>query len=168
MKKRTKILLAILAALVLIQFIRPAKNLSNDQTYHVSTKYAVSDSLQTILKVACNDCHSNLTVYPWYAEVQPSAWWLASHVKGGKRHLNLSEFTNRPIAVQNHKFEEIIELVGEKKSMPLKSYTWFGLHHEAKLTDRQRQIITDWTQGNMDFLKANYPADSLVLKRPGR
>ena len=162
MKK--KILLGLLAILVIIQFIKPERNLSNDETYAVSNKYPVSEDLKAILKVACNDCHTNKTEYPWYANWQPSAWWLNSHVKGGKQHLNFSEFTHRPVAVQNHKFEEVIEMVKEKE-MPISSYTWFGLHPEAKLTDEQRATITEWAQANMDSLKANYPADSLVLKR---
>lgn len=162
MKK--KILLGLLAVLVIIQFIKPAKNDSGDETYGVATKYTVPDDVKSILKVACDDCHSNQTTYPWYANWQPSAWWLNSHVKGGKKHLNFSEFTKLPIAVQNHKFEETIEMVKEKK-MPISSYTWFGLHPEAKLTDEQRAKLTAWAQSNMDYLKANYPADSLVMKR---
>ena len=69
-----------------------------------------------------------------------------------------------PVAVQNKKFDEIIENVEEKK-MPIGSYTWFGLHPEAKLSDEQRATLTGWAQANMDSLKAHYPADSLVLKR---
>ncbi|MCC6726962.1 MAG: heme-binding domain-containing protein, partial [Saprospiraceae bacterium] len=51
------------------------------------------------------------------------------------------------------------------KEMPISSYTWFGLHPEAKLTDEQRSRLTAWAQANMDLLKSSYPADSLVLKR---
>lgn len=159
-----KILLALLVILVIIQFIKPERNLSGDETYGVATKYPMPDEVKTILKSACNDCHTNLTEYPWYANVQPSAWWLNSHVKGGKQHLNFSTFTKLPVAVQNHKFEETIEMVKEKE-MPISSYTWFGLHPEAKLTDEQRAVITGWAQANMDSLKANYPADSLILKK---
>lgn len=121
--------------------------------------------LSSLMAVACNDCHTNKTVYPWYANVQPIAWWLAGHVNDGKRHLNLSAFLSRPLAYQNHKFEEIIEMVKEKE-MPLPAYTNFGLHAEAKLTDAQRELITSWAQTQMDSLKAQYPADSLVMKRP--
>lgn len=165
MKKRTKnILLALASIFVVIQFIHPSRNLSNDQTYAVSTKYPVPDDVKAILEGACLDCHSNLTRYPWYANVQPSAWWLNSHITEAKQELNFSKFTNRPVAVQNHKFDEIIEMVKEKE-MPLASYTWFGLHSEANLTDEQRTKLTAWAQANMEFLKTNYPADSLVLKR---
>ena len=163
MKKYIKpVLLGLLAILLLFQFIRPAKNQSNDLSNDISKQYPVPDSVQDILKVACNDCHSNNTVYPWYAEVQPVASWLADHVEEGKEHLNFSNFTARRVAVQNHKFEEIIEMVKEGE-MPLASYTW--IHRDAILTEKQQQLLIDWAQTNMDSLKAQYPADSLVLRR---
>ena len=159
-----KILLALLAVLVIIQFFRPEKNDSNDNTYAIHTKYEVPEEVDEILKVSCNDCHSNKTVYPWYANVQPVAWWLNDHVVDGKRHLNFSEFTNRPIAIQNHKWEETVEMV-EKKEMPLKDYTYLGLHSEAKLSDEQREMLVSWAKSQMNYLKENYPADSLVMPK---
>lgn len=161
---KRKILLALGAVLIIIQFFRPAKNLSNERTHDITTKYLLPDSVTAILNVACNDCHSDKTEYPWYAQVQPIAWWLNQHISDGKRHLNFSDFTSRPIAIQNHKFEETIEMI-EEEEMPLPSYTWFGLHGGAKLTSQQRQLLVDWAQTQMDSLKAQYPADSLVLKR---
>jgi hypothetical protein len=163
MKKFVRPLLyGLLVLLVLAQFYRPARNLSNDQTNHVSTKYAVPNEVEAILKPACYDCHSNLTRYPWYAEIQPVAFWLANHVKEGKSELNFSSFTQRRVAVQNHKFEEIIEMVKEGE-MPLNSYTW--IHGDAKLSEQQRETLVAWAQTNMDSLKVQYPADSLVLRR---
>lgn len=162
MKK--KIFLGLVALLVVIQLFRPAKNLSNERTNDISTKYDVPEEVSSVLKVACNDCHSNRTEYPWYAEVQPVAWWLNDHVTDGKRHLNFSNFTSRPIAIQNHKFEETIEMVKEGE-MPLGSYTWLGLHPEANLTAEQRQLLVKWAEDQMESLKAQYPPDSLVMKR---
>lgn len=160
-----KILIGLLAVFIIIQFFQPEKNNSDVQTNHMSGKYVISGEVQTILKNACNDCHSNKTEYPWYASIQPVGWWLADHVDEGKSHLNFSEFTSRKIAYQNHKFEEMIEEVDEGK-MPLPSYTNFGLHPEANLTAEQRQVLVDWAKEQMAMLKATYPADSLVLRRP--
>ena len=157
-----KFLLGLVLVLVVIQFFRPERNESNDQTYAITTKYTVPQEVDAILKVSCNDCHSNKTEYPWYANVQPVAWWLDEHVVDGKRHLNFSEFTNRPIAIQNHKLEEVIEMV-EEKEMPMEEYTYLGLHSEANLTDAQRQVLIDWAKSQMAYLKDNYPADSLVM-----
>lgn len=158
-----KILLALAAVFLLAQFIRPERNESDDRTYDISTKYTVPAEVNNVLQVACNDCHSNKTTYPWYANVQPAAWWLSDHVNDGKRHLNFSEFTKRPLAIQNHKLEEIVEMV-EEKEMPMKEYTYLGMHPEANLTDAQRELITSWARGQMAILKATYPADSLKMK----
>ena len=157
-----KIFIGLLLIFIAIQFVRPAKNVSDNNTYHLSKKYTIPDEVNTLLKNACYDCHSNKTVYPWYAEIQPLGWWLANHVKEGKRKLNFSEFTSRKLAVQNHKLEEIIEMVKEGE-MPLKSYTW--IHKEAVLSPDQQVILTSWAQGIMDTLRHHYPADSLVLRR---
>jgi hypothetical protein len=169
MKK--KVLLGVAAVVVAIQFIRPEENRSNENTYHISTRYALSEGIKATLQAACNDCHTNSTRYPWYSNVQPVAWWLNKHVTEGKRHLNLSEFTHRPLAYQNHKFEEIVEMV-EEGEMPLPSYTYLGLHAEARLSGSQRSELIAWAKAQMDTLKAHYPADSLVLRRrtppPGR
>lgn len=147
---------------ILIQFIRPEKNNTESTEFDISTKYQASDELSHLLKVACNDCHTNKTEYPWYANVQPVAWWLNDHIEHGKGHLNFSKFTHLPIAIQNHKFDEIVEMV-EEGEMPLESYTYMGLHSEANLTDEQRKMIIDWAKNQMSYLKANYPADSLVM-----
>jgi Haem-binding domain len=159
-----RIFIILLLAMLAIQFFRPEKNLSDDNTFAMSKKYLVPDNVDKILVNTCNDCHSNKTNYPWYAEIQPVAWWLNDHVKEGKHEVNFSEFTKKPIAVQNHKFEEIIEQV-EEKEMPLASYANFGLHPEAKISDEERKVLIDWAKAQMDSLKANYPADSLILKR---
>ena len=159
-----KFFLVLGLAFIVIQFFRPEKNESNDSTYAITTKYTVPNEVQVILKTSCNDCHSNKTNYPWYSNVQPVAWWLNEHVVDGKKHLNYSEFTKKPLFVQNHKLEETIEMV-EKKEMPLASYTYFGLHPQANLTDEQREMIIDWAKAQMRYLKETYPADSLAFPK---
>jgi len=158
-----KILIGLGVILILIQFFRPEKNESADNTYSMSKKYDIPEDIQYILDVSCMDCHSNKTQYPWYSNVQPVAWWLNDHVKHGKGHLNFSDFTNLPLAIQNHKFEEIVEMV-EEKQMPIPSYTYFGLHPEANLTQEQQDKVVAWAKAQMSYLKATYPADSLVRK----
>jgi hypothetical protein len=159
-----KILIAVVALFIIIQFIRPSKNNSDEHEHDITTKYQVPAEVSDLLKNACYNCHSNKTNYPWYANVQPMAWWLANHVREGKKHLNFSTFTTRRIAFQNKKFEDIIEEVKEKE-MPLPSYTWLGSHPEADITDAQRKMIIDWASAQMDVLKSTYPPDSLVLPR---
>ena len=153
----------LLLAFIVIQFIRPAKNradgISNND---ISKIYAVPADVQAILKTSCYDCHSNNTVYPWYAEIQPAAWWLADHIKEGKKELNFSEFASYRIGRQYRKFEEINKEVKENE-MPLESYLW--IHNNSKLSDEQKLILANWVTAVRDTIKANYPADSLVRKK---
>lgn len=159
-----KITIGLVILLIAIQFIPVDKNDSGPTEFDISTAYEVPDEVAVIMKGACNDCHTNTTQYPWYSNIQPLGFWLNHHVTDGKKHLNFSEFTNRPLAVQNHKLEEVIETV-ESGEMPLASYTYLGLHPEADLTAEQRVTLITWAKDQMAKLAAKYPADSLVMKR---
>jgi hypothetical protein len=139
-----KIFLGLIAVLVVIQFIRPAKNQSGDSAKDITTAYAVPDNVQAILKQACYDCHSNYTTYPWYSNIQPVAWWLQHHVDEGKQHLNFSEFAGYAPKKQAHKMEETWEMV-EKGEMPLNSYTW--IHSNARLSKEQATLLINWAKG---------------------
>ena len=159
-----QIFIGLLTVLIIIQFIKIEKNESNDLSYSISKSYTISNELNQLLKASCYDCHSNNTNYPWYSKIQPVAWWLDHHVQDGKKHLNFSEFAKNRIAIQNHKFEEIIEMV-EGKEMPLPSYTFLGLHPEANLTKKQRELVINWGNNQINYLKENFPEDSLVFRR---
>ena len=93
MKLLKKFFLVLLLILVIMQFFRPEKN--NTQGDH--TKDFILETnppmrAKTILEQSCYDCHSNNTVYPWYNNVAPISFWLADHIKDGKKHLNFSEW----------------------------------------------------------------------------
>ena len=155
-----KILIGLLIVLVIIQFIHPTKNQSEGISANDITKsFGVPDDVQGILKKACNDCHSNNTVYPWYSKIQPVDWWLNDHVVDGKRHLNFSEFITYPAKKQRKKLEEVIETVKEGE-MPLNSYTW--IHKEAILTDAEKLTLSNWadTLSKTIAAKNNLPAAS--------
>lgn len=159
MKALRRILLVVIVLFIALQFVRPTKNTATDEPNHISTQYPLPSDVQTVLKAACTDCHSNNTRYPWYAEIQPIGWLLDGHVRDGKRSLNLSEFTTYRARRQFHKLEEIGDMVYENK-MPLSEYIM--LHPEAKLTEEQKRVLIDWTEALRDSMKARYPADSLM------
>jgi hypothetical protein len=158
-----KLPLGLLIVLVAIQFIKPARNLSGNTDKDISTIYPMSDSVKQIVTKACADCHSNKTVYPWYASIQPLAFWLDHHVDEGKHEINFNEFASYRIGKQNHKLKEVIEQVKEGE-MPLSSYSL--IHKDAVLTAAEKETLINWCQNIMDTIKAKYPADSLTLKRP--
>lgn len=149
-----KILVGLLIVLILIQFIRPARNNGQAQTPNDITHVAaVPDSTLHLLQAACYDCHSNYTKYPWYAEVNPVGLWLNNHIKEGKRELNFSEFASYEPKRKAHKLDEIAETV-KKHEMPINSYLW--IHKEARLNEAQRKQIIDWAKG----IKAQMPAQA--------
>lgn len=156
-----KILLALLVVLIAIQFIKPEKNISENQSPNdIRTMYDVPADVGLILEKACNDCHSNNTKYPWYSKIQPVAWFLASHVDDGKKHFNLSEFAAyTPDWVKWHKLEELVEMV-EEGEMPLESYTL--IHRDAVLTDAEKASLIGWAQD----IRAQMEADSTIDLTP--
>lgn len=84
------------------------------------------------------DCHSNATIYPWYANVVPVNYFLDNHIKEGREHLNFSEWKSYPLEDQKHASKEIVEVV-EEKEMPMLFY-WL-IHWNAKLTDAERETL---------------------------
>ncbi len=156
-----KILLTLLGVLVLVQFVRPEKNQSAGVSANdITTKYAVPTEVHNVLKRACFDCHSNNTVYPWYDNIQPVAWWLNQHINEGKSELNFSEFATYSPKKADHKLEEVGEAVTEGW-MPLGSYLW--VHHDAKLKPEEAKLIADWA--SQLRAKLNVPADPKEKER---
>jgi hypothetical protein len=139
-----RILLGVLVVLAVIQLVRPKPNLAAQPPTKddFAVQYSPPPEVQQILAVACYDCHSNTTRYPWYAKVQPVGWWLASHINDGKAALNFSEFGTYTAKKQARKLNQISDQLAEH-TMPLPSYTW--IHHNARLSEAQIKTVTDWT-----------------------
>lgn len=153
MSRIKKILIVLLLVLVIIQFIKPEKNLSAASSPNdIFAHYQTPDSTKQLIKTACYDCHSNNTVYPWYSEVQPVAWWLNNHIKEAKSELNFSEFATFTPKKADHKMEELMDEVKEEE-MPLKSYSI--IHKNARLTDAQRLTIINWAKQIRAQVKPN-------------
>ncbi len=166
MKKIVKPLgIILLATLIIIQFFRPAKNVSASSTVFandISKAYHVPDDVKLILETSCYDCHSNNTNYPWYSKIQPVAWWLNNHILEGKKEINFSEFASYRIGRKYKKMEEIVKQLKEDE-MPLFPYTI--IHRNAIMSKDQKLSVTVWANAIRDTIKANYPADSLIRKK---
>lgn len=135
----------IIGVIVIIQLIPMTKNQNGPETASIDKKFKVPEEVAVILKDACYDCHSNNTEYPWYTKIQPVGFWLNHHVNEGKEHLNFSEFLSYPAKRQSKKLEEVVETI-EEGEMPLASYTYFGLHKNAKLSEAQKQVLINWAK----------------------
>ena len=139
-----RFLIFALISFVVMQFFRVDKNIAEgDYVQAFVDDTNPPDEVMIILKTACNDCHSNNTIYPWYAEVAPVSYWLDDHIRDGKKHLNFSAWDSYSVKKKDHKMEELEEMVAEGE-MPLDSYTW--VHKDAVLSDQQRDAMVAWVK----------------------
>ncbi|SDS42674.1 Haem-binding domain-containing protein [Polaribacter sp. KT25b] len=142
MKIIKKIAIILLVAFVIAQFFGPEKNEGDIASVPVFlAETNPPENVKKILTESCYDCHSNSTRYPWYNTITPVNFWLADHVKGGKKHLNFSDWSTYSLKKKEHKMDELYEEV-EKGEMPLDSYTW--THSEANLSQEQINEIVTW------------------------
>jgi hypothetical protein len=149
LKKALKIIaLIIVAGLVIIQFFRIDKaNPPIVESETLEAAVSVPPDVTLILGRSCNDCHSHKSIYPWYSNVQPVAWWLKDHINDARRHLNFSVFNTYTKKKQHHKLEEVCDEVKAGK-MPLPSYVWG--HSEAALSDSEKQTLCDWANAERE------------------
>lgn len=147
----TRIGIAIISVLVLLQFIPMTKNNGSvDAKQHISACLPIPNEVEQVLKTSCNDCHSNVTEYPWYSRIQPVGFWLNHHVDEGKHELNFSEFAGYTKKRQLHKLDEMIEMV-EAGEMPLNSYT--VIHKNAILSNNQIMLLVQWAKASKQYLQ---------------
>lgn len=85
---------------------------------------------------ACYDCHSNETDVLWFEHVAPVKWYIANHVREGRAALNFSEWST----AAGEEADDAAEAV-EEGEMPPSSYTAFGLHGDAQLTDAETAAL---------------------------
>ena len=151
MKKLLKITaICIVGVFIFIQFFRadftnPPVNQA--ETLEASTE--IPENVQAIINRSCKDCHSNETVYPWYSKVQPSAWFLADHIKEGRTEMNFSVWNTYETRRKRRKLDEICEMV-KARAMPLPSYLW--IHWDARASDDDINILCEWTNRESERL----------------
>jgi hypothetical protein len=153
MKKiRRYTVLGLLLVLAGIQLYRSPRNTgATEGPQSIVAREKIPADVRKILTRACYDCHSNSTKYPWYASVQPSAWWLAKHVREGKAELNFSEFAVYDTKRAVRKLQAVADEVHERH-MPLKSYLL--MHAEAKLTDAEVALVATWAEDLADEIES--------------
>lgn len=136
--------LIIIGVFVLLQLIpagRPENVESNPNDLIVNND--IPDTVVSLLKTTCYDCHSNESRYPWYSYVAPVSWLVARDVRLGKEELNFSNWESIDKMKKAKLLDDIIDEVS-KGGMPMQIYPL--MHPEAKLTKADRQTIVDWAE----------------------
>ncbi len=132
MKK--KIVVALIALLVLIQFIPYGKDHSNPKV--VAESQWDSPQTRALFMRACGDCHSNETKWPWYSNIAPLSWSIYHHVMEGREHFNVSMWGVQKKNEGDEAAEEV-----EEGEMPLKSYLL--AHPEARLSKAEKEALIE-------------------------
>jgi hypothetical protein len=139
MRLLKRFLLAVGALLLLVQLV-PATRDNPPATGELVADPAV---LQ-VLRRACYDCHSNATVWPWYAYVQPAAWLVARDVEVGRRELNFSHWATLTQAKHQSLADSCVDEI-ESGSMPPRQYLL--THGEAVVTAAELVLLRQWAAG---------------------
>lgn len=142
MKTFLNILYWFLIGIALIQFI-PVNRMNKpiDAKLNFVHIQNTPKNIQSVLKKACYDCHSNETVYPDYAYVAPVSWSIKHHINKGRDHLNLSEWGTFDHYLKKSMLEKSVHSIKEY-TMPMPGY--ITQHPEANLTKAERVLLTNY------------------------
>lgn len=138
MKKIGRLLLIVigagLALFLLIQLLPLGRERSNPPV--LSEPAWDSPETRALAQRACFDCHSNETVWPWYANIAPVSWLLSKDVVEGRDNMNFSEWNDGG----SQDLDEIREVVLEGEMPPAQ---YLLMHPEARLTEAEKQALLD-------------------------
>jgi hypothetical protein len=139
-----RLVLGIVGLAILAQVFPPSRsNPPVNAEREITTAMKVDPDALRVLDRSCNDCHSDRTVWPWYSQIAPVSWVVASDVSNGRRHMNFSEWGTYPDYKQKDLLSEMCKLVTDH-GMPPFSYAL--THRSARLTESDEQSICSWTK----------------------
>jgi hypothetical protein len=151
-KKLLFVLISLAGAFGVIQFIRPV--IPNPR---VTADIEAPATVQSIIKRACYDCHSNETNLRWYDKISPVYWQVAAHVRDGRKGLNFSNWKTMTRADQKAKLWEAVNQV-IAGAMPLKSYEL--VHTNAKISPDDLAILKAYATS---MTAKNKPGDTAKI-----
>jgi Haem-binding domain len=120
-------------------------------------------AVTAILRQSCYDCHSDQTVWPWYAHVAPVSWFVTHHVNHARAKMDFSHWYAYSVSRQQDYLDQIKDAV-TYGWMPLSSYLW--IHRDAVLSPAQADTVADWAGNLADSLDSSPPAPSAPKPSP--
>jgi hypothetical protein len=144
-----RLLAFFLVAFIGMQFVRPDR--ANPPASAAASLLAKTPpDIRAVLDRSCRDCHSNDTRWPWYSNVAPASWLVASDVHHAREHFNFSEWTSYPSDEQDKFLGAMCSLV-QRGRMPLPIYLL--IHRDAKLSPVEVTAICTWSDKMRDTLQ---------------
>jgi len=131
------------ATLLLLQLVKI--DVPNPPKAEPKDEIKAPKEVMTLLKKSCYDCHSNNTKWPWYSKVAPMSWQVKSNVKNAREWLNFSIWSKYDETKKQKIYKGIVNAL--KIKMPPAEYLL--VHKEARLTPKEREILTNWAKSNI-------------------
>ena len=97
---------------------------------------------RSVLERACQDCHSDNTVWPWYANIPPISRQIHSDVARGRAFMNFSKWSEYSDG-ERRGFMLAIAAATKARLMPPPKFVW--MHSNAKLSDADLKELEEWT-----------------------
>ena len=138
--------------LFVLAFIHPFGNAKvADPSKPLMASAQLEHPVLEVMQRACQNCHSEQTVWPLYSHVAPISWLIEKDVQDGRRHWNMSKWEQYSIDERQDILSRMGPMVRNKK-MPLPQYLL--LHPEAKLTDADQELLYQWSRRERKRLKS--------------
>ena len=132
-------LLALVAIFLVAQFFQPPReNPTSESSDSFEVVAKPSPQVRGIIERACQDCHSNRTVWPWYSRVAPASWLVADDVSEARQHLNLSEWGR---ITPERRLQALGDICREVNSGDMPLWQYRLLHRSARLTRGDRDTL---------------------------
>lgn len=112
----------------------------------------VPAEVSRVFERACQDCHSNNTHWPWYAQITPISFLVAEDVNRGRRFLNLSDWQKYSRG-QKLGYLSAMAAATRNQKMPPRMYS--ALHADARLSDAERKVIAAWAGEERKRVRGN-------------
>lgn len=105
-----------------------------------------SPETKDLVSRACMNCHSNETVWPWYAYFAPGSWITAVHVNSARQQFNFSELDKMSATRKRRLASDMVDQIRNGVMPP---FDYQLLHPEARLSPTEREKLIQGLQNSL-------------------
>jgi hypothetical protein len=131
----------VVAASLVLGLTSATSSNTRKQTSSLMRESNVPEPVRAVLQRACGNCHSDNTVWPWYARIPPISLRIHSDVANARAFMDLSKWNDYSEG-ERKGFTLAIGQSVDARIMPPPPYVW--IHREARLSPDEVEIVKSW------------------------
>ena len=120
----------------------------------VAADTAAPPKIESVLRRACYDCHSNETRWPRYSAVAPFSWLIVHDVTLGRKEINFSEWGSYYPTTRHRKLQWMGRALREERMPP---WSYRLMHPDARLTEGDRVALQRWIESELSNTSTQTP-----------